>query len=161
MDPAVTTTLHPRSFSCESRHYREKKKKKIRWVTHPAYKSFHYETFLFFIWHKCLLDQELICHFFYFIHFSENVCDCFLDLESFCHPFFFFLNFGEAYSENFHLLFFFCYHTQYPMHSLSVKIFYFSSLFIRFAVFCVKYDFWKVDPTFTAAVAHTRCACRH
>lgn len=28
-------------------------------------------------------------------------------------------------------------------------------------MFCVKYDFWKVDPTFTAAVAHTRCACRH
>lgn len=25
MDPAVTTTLHPRSFSCESRNYREKR----------------------------------------------------------------------------------------------------------------------------------------
>lgn len=44
MDPAATTTLHPQNFSCESRHYREKKN--ISWVTHPA-KSFQYETFFF------------------------------------------------------------------------------------------------------------------
>lgn len=67
MDPAATTTLHPRSFSCESRHYREKKKEYQMSYSPPLTKSFHYDTFFFFfIWHKCLLDQELICQLFLF-----------------------------------------------------------------------------------------------
>ena len=49
MDPAATTTLHPRSFSCESRHYREKKKKEYQLSYSPPLKKvFIMKLFFFF-----------------------------------------------------------------------------------------------------------------
>lgn len=105
MDPAATTTLHPRSFSCESRHYREKKRKQIRWFTHPPSLTKVFIQKYFFIRQKMPpRPTTSLSIFFPYTLFCppENkfaqVRDCF-SYEGFVIH----LNFGGTYSKNFHL----------------------------------------------------------
>lgn len=102
MDPAVTTTLHLRSFSCEFRHYREIKLYQMN--NSPRVKSFHSETFFYYLLDAnptICLDQELIYQLFdffmtfIFLKTSSLHSTTAVDLEGFVIRIFF--NLEEAY----------------------------------------------------------------
>lgn len=144
----------------------------------PLTKSFHYDTFFFFfIWHKCLLDQELICQLFLFwFLFSFSFYTFFLktrvcsSLRLFCRSGGAFVIRVFHYAERLiqkqtfiHFFFFLLSHSSLSCISLSVEIvlfFHRRSLDLRcLSKTNMNFFFFESWSNFMPQCA--KCACQH